>query len=337
MKILVTGAAGFIGFHTARKLLARGDEVVGLDNLNPYYDVTLKRARLAQLTAEPRFRFVELDLAYDRALAQFFSREKFARVVHLAAQAGVRYSLEDPHAYVRSNVSGTLNVLEGCRHNGTEHLVYASTSSVYGANTNMPFSTHATADHPLSLYAATKRANELMAHNYSSLFKFATTGLRFFTVYGPWGRPDMALFLFTRNILEGKPIDVFNHGHHKRDFTYVEDIAEGVVRALDRPPGPDPTWRSDAPDPASSSAPFRIYNIGNNRPIELMRYIEVIEEYLGRKAQKNMLPLQLGDVPDTFADIEDLVRDVGYRPSTSVEVGVRRFVDWFCEYYGYRR
>jgi UDP-glucuronate 4-epimerase len=337
MKILVTGAAGFIGFHTARKLLARGDEVVGLDNLNPYYDVTLKRARLAQLTEEPHFRFVELDLAYDRALTQFFNREKFARVVHLAAQAGVRYSLEDPHAYVRSNVSGTLNVLEGCRHNGTEHLVYASTSSVYGANTNMPFSTHATADHPLSLYAATKRATELMAHNYSSLFKFATTGLRFFTVYGPWGRPDMALFLFTRNILEGKPIDVFNHGHHKRDFTYVEDIAEGVVRALDRPPGPDPTWRSDAPDPASSNAPFRLYNIGNNRPIELMRYIEVIEEYLGRKAQKNMLPLQLGDVPDTFADIEDLVRDVGYRPSTSVEVGVRRFVDWFCEYYGYRR
>ncbi len=337
MKILLTGAAGFIGFHTARKLLERGDEVVGLDNLNPYYDVALKRARLTQLERESRFRFLELDLAEDRAIAELFGREKFARVIHLAAQAGVRYSLEDPHTYVRSNVSGTLNVLEGCRHSGIEHLVYASTSSVYGANTNMPFSTHGTADHPLSLYAATKRATELMAHNYSSLFKFPTTGLRFFTVYGPWGRPDMALFLFTRNILEGKPIDVFNHGHHKRDFTYVEDIAEGVVRALDRPPGPDPTWRSDAPDPASSSAPFRIYNIGNNRPVELMRYIEVIEECLGRKAQKNFLPLQLGDVPDTSADIEDLVRDVGYRPATPVEVGVRRFVEWFCEYYGYRR
>jgi UDP-glucuronate 4-epimerase len=337
MKILLTGAAGFIGFHTARKLLARGDEVIGLDNLNPYYDVALKRARLTQLERESRFRFVELDLAEDRAIAELFGREKFARAIHLAAQAGVRYSLEDPHTYVRSNVTGTLNVLEGCRHSGIEHLVYASTSSVYGANTNMPFSTHGIADHPLSLYAATKRANELMAHNYSSLFKFPTTGLRFFTVYGPWGRPDMALFLFTRNILEGKPIDVFNHGHHKRDFTYVEDIAEGVVRALDRPPGPDPTWRSDAPDPASSSAPFRIYNIGNNRPVELMRYIEVIEECLGRKAQKNFLPLQLGDVPDTSADIEDLVRDVGYRPATPVEVGVRRFVDWFCEYYGYRR
>jgi UDP-glucuronate 4-epimerase len=337
MKILVTGAAGFIGFHTARKLLARGDEVIGLDNLNPYYDVALKRARLTQLERESRFRFLELDLAEDGAIAELFGREKFARVIHLAAQAGVRYSLEAPHTYVRSNVTGTLNVLEGCRHSGIEHLVYASTSSVYGANTNMPFSTHGTADHPLSLYAATKRANELMAHNYSSLFKFPTTGLRFFTVYGPWGRPDMALFLFTRNILEGKPIDVFNHGHHKRDFTFVEDIAEGVVRALDRPPGPDPTWRSDAPDPASSSAPFRIYNIGNNRPVELMRYIEVIEECLGRKAQKNYLPLQLGDVPDTSADIEDLVRDVGYRPATPVEVGVRRFVDWFCEYYGYRR
>ena len=337
MKILLTGAAGFIGFHTARKLLERGDEVIGLDNLNPYYDVALKRARLTQLERESHFRFLELDLAEDRAIAELFGREKFARVIHLAAQAGVRYSLEDPHTYVRSNVSGTLNVLEGCRHSGIEHLVYASTSSVYGANTNMPFSTHGTADHPLSLYAATKRATELMAHNYSSLFKFPTTGLRFFTVYGPWGRPDMALFLFTRNILEGKPIDVFNHGHHKRDFTYVEDIAEGVVRALDRPPGPDPTWRSDAPDPASSSAPFRIYNIGNNRPVELMRYIEVIEECLGRKAQKNFLPLQLGDVPDTSADIEDLVRDVGYRPATTVEVGVRRFVDWFCEYYGYRR
>ena len=337
MKILVTGAAGFIGFHTAQKLLARGDEVVGLDNLNDYYDVSLKRARLSRLEQRPGFRFERLDLADTGAISALFAREQFQRVVHLAAQAGVRYSLEDPHAYVRSNVTGTLNVLEGCRHNGIEHLVYASTSSVYGANTDMPFSVHRPADHPLSLYAATKRANELMAHNYSSLFKFPTTGLRFFTVYGPWGRPDMALFLFTRNILEGKPIDVFNHGRHKRDFTYVEDIAEGVVRVLDRLAQPAPGWDSGAPDPATSSAPFRLYNIGNNRPVELMRYIEVIEEYLGRKAQKNFLPLQLGDVPETFADIDDLVSDVGYRPATPIDVGVRRFVDWFCEYYGYRR
>jgi Nucleoside-diphosphate-sugar epimerases len=337
VKILVTGAAGFIGFHTARRLLARGDEVVGLDNLNEYYDVSLKKARLALLEKEPGFRFVKIDLADEKAMAELFAREKFQRVVHLGAQAGVRYSLEDPHAYVRSNVTGTLNVLEGCRHNGVEHLVYASTSSVYGANTKMPFSVHEIADHPLSLYAATKRANELMAHNYSALFGIPTTGLRFFTVYGPWGRPDMALFLFTRNILEGRPIDVFNYGHHKRDFTYIDDIVEGVVRATDRVAQPNPDWNGDAPDPASSKAPFRIYNIGNNRPVELMRYIEVIEECLGRKAEKNMLPMQLGDVPETFADIDDLVSDVGYRPATPIEVGVRRFVDWFCEYYGYRR
>ena len=337
VKILVTGAAGFIGFHTARRLLARGDEVVGLDNLNEYYDVSLKKARLALLEKEPGFRFVKIDLADEKAMAELFAREKFRRVVHLGAQAGVRYSLEDPHAYVRSNVTGTLNVLEGCRHNGVEHLVYASTSSVYGANTKMPFSVHEIADHPLSLYAATKRANELMAHNYSALFGIPTTGLRFFTVYGPWGRPDMALFLFTRNILEGRPIDVFNYGHHKRDFTYIDDIVEGVVRATDRIAQPNPDWNGDAPDPASSKAPFRIYNIGNNRPVELMRYIEVIEECLGRKAEKNMLPMQLGDVPETFADIDDLVSDVGYRPATPIEVGVRRFVDWFCEYYGYRR
>jgi UDP-glucuronate 4-epimerase len=334
MKILVTGAAGFIGFHTAQKLLARGDEVVGLDNLNEYYDVTLKKARLAQLEANPAFRFVKLDLADQQGMAELFAREKFQRVIHLAAQAGVRYSIEVPHAYVQSNVMGTLNVLEGCRHNGVEHLVYASTSSVYGANTNMPFSPHRIADHPLSLYAATKRANELMAHNYSSLFKLPTTGLRFFTVYGPWGRPDMALFLFTRNILAGKPIDVFNHGHHKRDFTYVDDIVEGVVRATDRVAQPDPNWDSNNPDPSTSSAPFRIYNIGNNRPVELMRYIEVLEECLGRKAEKNMLPLQLGDVPETSADIDDLVADVGYRPATPVEVGVRRFVEWYLSYYG---
>jgi UDP-glucuronate 4-epimerase len=337
MKILVTGAAGFIGSHTAQRLLARGYEVVGLDNLNEYYDVTLKQARLARLTTHPQFRFVKLDLADEKAIAELFAREKFQRVVHLAAQAGVRYSLENPHTYVRSNVTGTLNVLEGCRHHSVEHLVYASTSSVYGANTNMPFSEHNSADHPLSLYAASKRANELMAHTYSALFKLPTTGLRFFTVYGPWGRPDMALFLFTRNILEGKPIDVFNHGHHRRDFTYVDDIAEGVVRAAERIAQPDPHWDSNAPDPASSSAPFRLYNIGNNQPVQLLRYIEIIEECLGRKAQKNLLPLQPGDVPETYADIEDLVRDVGYRPATPVEVGVRHFVDWFCEYYGYKR
>ena len=337
MKILVTGAAGFIGFHTAQRFLARGDEVVGLDSLNEYYDVKLKQARLARLTPHSKFRFVKLDLADDLGVAELFAREEFQRVVHLAAQAGVRYSLENPHAYVRSNVVGTLNVLEGCRHHGVEHLVYASTSSVYGANTDMPFSEHRIADHPLSLYATTKRANELMAHNYSSLFRLPTTGLRFFTVYGPWGRPDMALFLFTRNILEGKPIDVFNDGHHRRDFTYVDDIAEGVVRATARIAQPDPNWNSKAPDPASSSAPFRLYNIGNSKPVELMRYIEVIEECLGRKAVKNFLPLQLGDVPETYANVDDLVRDVGYRPATPIEVGVRKFVEWFCEYYGYKR
>ena len=336
MKILVTGAAGFIGARTAQRLLEQGHEVVGLDNLNDYYDVSLKQARLARL-AHARFRFEKLDLADEPAVAALFARERFARVVHLAAQAGVRYSLQNPHAYVRSNVSGTLNVLEGCRHHGVEHLAYASTSSVYGANTNMPFSVHNGVDHPLSLYAATKRANELMAHNYSALFKLPTTGLRFFTVYGPWGRPDMALFMFTRNILEGKPIDVFNHGHHARDFTYIDDIAEGVVRACERIAQPNPDWDSRAPDPASSFAPFRLYNIGNNQPVQLMRYIEVIEECLGRKAQMNLLPLQPGDVPETYADIDDLVRDVGYRPATPIEVGVRKFVDWFCEYYGYPR
>jgi UDP-glucuronate 4-epimerase len=333
VKILVTGAAGFIGYHTAAALLARGDDVVGLDNLNQYYDVTLKKARLSNLEKAKNFRFAKVDLADDKAMAQLFGREKFDRIVHLGAQAGVRFSLEDPHAYVRSNVTGTLNVLECCRHHGTEHLVYASTSSVYGANTKMPFSPHRIADHPLSLYAATKRSNELMAHNYSSLFKIPTTGLRFFTVYGPWGRPDMALFLFTRNIIEGKPIDVFNFGHHKRDFTYVGDIVEGVVRAMDRPATPDPGWSGDDPDPSTSNAPFRIYNIGNNQPVQLMRYIEVIEELVGRKAEKNFLPMQLGDVPDTFADITDLERDVGYRPATPIEVGVKHFVEWFRDYY----
>jgi UDP-glucuronate 4-epimerase len=337
MKILVTGAAGFIGSHVAHLLIGRGHEVVGLDNLNEYYDVTLKQARLARLQQRPGFTFVKLDLADNAGIAELFARERFQRVVHLAAQAGVRYSLEAPHAYVQSNVTGTLNILEGCRHNSVEHLVYASTSSVYGKNTNMPFSVHNIADHPLSLYATTKRANELMAHNYSSLFKLPTTGLRFFTVYGPWGRPDMALFLFARNILEGKPIDVFNNGHHKRDFTFVDDIAEGVVRVSERIPQSDPQWNSKAPDPSSSDAPFRIYNIGNNQPVPLMRYIEVLEDCLGHKAQKNFLPLQLGDVPETCADIDDLVKDVGYRPSTPVEVGVRRFVDWFCQFYQYKR
>jgi UDP-glucuronate 4-epimerase len=337
LKVLVTGAAGFIGYHTSQRLLAAGYPVVGLDNLNNYYDVSLKKARLALLQKHPAFRFEQVELTDRDAMRNLFSQERFARVIHLAAQAGVRYSLEAPHAYIDSNVTGTLNVLEGCRHNAVEHLVYASTSSVYGANTKMPFSVHEIADHPVSLYAATKRANELMAHNYSWLFKIPTTGLRFFTVYGPWGRPDMALFLFTRNILEGKPIDVFNNGHHKRDFTFVGDIAEGVVRASERTAQPDPKWSSDAPDPASSSAPFRLYNIGNSEPVQLLRYIEVIEECLGRKATKNFLPMQPGDVPETFADIDDLVKDVGYRPVTPIETGVRRFVDWFCDYYGYQR
>jgi UDP-glucuronate 4-epimerase len=314
MKILVTGAAGFIGYHTSKLLLERGDEVVGLDNLNDYYDVRLKYARLDQFKASPGFRFVKRDLA---------DRE----------QAGVRYSIENPLAYVDSNVVGTANVLEGCRHNGVEHLVYASTSSVYGANTRMPFSVHQNVDHPLSFYAATKKANELMAHTYAHLYSLPVTGLRFFTVYGAWGRPDMALFLFTRNILAGKPIDVFNYGHHRRDFTYVNDIAQGVVRACDRVATGNPEWNSDAPDPASSKAPYRLYNIGNNEPVELLTYIRTLEECLGKKAEMNLLPLQAGDVPDTWADIDDLTRDVGYTPATPVSVGIRNFVDWYLEYY----
>jgi len=333
MKILVTGAAGFIGFHTSKLLLDRGDEVVGLDNLNEYYDVTLKHARLDVLKGYPRFRFVKLDLADEPGMAKLFTAEKFERVIHLGAQAGVRYSLEDPFAYIHSNVQGTMTVLEGCRHNGVQHLVFASTSSVYGANTKMPFSVHQNVDHPLSLYAATKKGTELMAHTYASLYGLPVTGLRFFTVYGPFGRPDMALFLFTKNILAGKPIDVFNYGNHRRDFTYVGDIAQGVVRAMDNVAKPNPAWDSDKPDPATSRAPYRIYNIGNEKPVELMRYIEVLEECLGRKAEKNLLPMQLGDVPDTWADVEDLVADVGYRPSTPVEVGVRNFVEWYLDYY----
>ena len=333
MKVLVTGAAGFIGSATARRFLARGDEVVGLDNLNDYYDVTLKEARLARLTPQRGFRFVKLDLADQAGMAGLFRRERFERVVHLGAQAGVRHSLKDPHSYISANVVGTLNVLEGCRHNGVQHLVFASTSSVYGASTRMPFSVHEPAAHPLSLYAASKRSTELMAHNYAALFGIPVTGLRFFTVYGPWGRPDMALFLFARAIIDGKPIEVFNNGHHKRDFTYVEDIVEGVVRATDRIASANPRWDPNNPDPATARFPYRLYNIGSNKPVDLMRYIEVLEQCLGRKAEKLMRPLQLGDVPDTYADVDDLVADVGYKPDTPIEVGVKNFVDWFREYY----
>jgi UDP-glucuronate 4-epimerase len=333
MRVLVTGAAGFIGYHVAEALLARGDEVTGLDNLNAYYDPTLKQARLARLQARRGFRFERLDLADRAGMEALFARAEFQRVVHLAAQAGVRYSIQNPHAYADSNLTGTLHVLEGCRHHRVEHLVFASTSSVYGANTKMPFSVHQNVDHPLSFYAATKKANELMAHTYAHLYRLPVTGLRFFTVYGPWGRPDMALFLFTRNILAGKPIDVFNYGRHRRDFTYVDDIAGGVVAALDHVAQPNPAWNSDHPDPATSAGPYRLYNIGNNKPVELMHYIAVLEQCLGRKAEMNLLPLQTGDVPDTWADAEDLVRDVGYRPATPVEVGVRRFVEWYLEYY----
>ena len=333
MKILVTGAAGFIGYHTCEQLLARGDTVVGLDNLNDYYDVTLKKARLARLTPQAGFRFRQVDLADGPAMQALFAEEKVDRVINLAAQAGVRYSLENPQTYVDSNVTGFLNILEGCRYNGVEHLVYASTSSVYGANTHMPFTEHEPADHPLAIYGATKRANELMAHSYAHLFGLPCTGLRFFTVYGPWGRPDMALFLFTRKILAGEPIPVFNHGHHQRDFTFVEDIVEGVIRACDNPATGHPAWNSDHPDPATSAAPWRVFNIGNNQPVELLRYIEVLESALGRKAEMEMLPLQAGDVPDTWASAEALDAAVGYQPSTPVEEGVRRFVDWYRDYY----
>jgi len=327
MKILVTGAAGFIGFHVSKVLLERGEEVVGLDNLNDFYDVNLKKARLAILEKLPGFSFEKIELADRPAVEQLFDRNRFDRVVHLAAQAGVGYSLKNPHAYTDSNVVGTLHILEGCRHQEVPHLVYASTSSVYGAHTNMPFSVHQNVDHPLSLYAATKKATELMAHTYSSLYGLPTTGLRFFTVYGPWGRPDMALFLFIKAILAGEPINVNNYGNHKRDFTYIDDIAEGVVRSMDHIAEPDTDWDSDHPDPATSLAPYRLYNIGNGRPVELMRYIEVLEERLGRKAEKNMLPLQLGDVPETCADVQSLDEAIGYRPATRVEEGVVRFVD----------
>ncbi|MGB2790797.1 MAG: NAD-dependent epimerase [Dokdonella sp.] len=333
MRVLVTGAAGFIGSALSARLLARGDQVLGFDNLNDYYDPTLKQARLARLSPQPGFSFVKASLEDRAALESAFSAFKPQRVVNLAAQAGVRYSLENPHAYIDSNIVGFTNILEACRHGGVEHLVYASSSSVYGANRKLPFSVQDPVDHPVSLYAATKKANELMAHTYSHLFALPTTGLRFFTVYGPWGRPDMALFLFTRKILAGEPIEVFNHGKHTRDFTYVDDIVEGVMRTLDRVPGPDPQFDALKPNAASSSAPYRVYNIGNHQPVELSRYIEVIEECLGRKAEKILLPLQPGDVPDTCADVEELARDTGYAPATSVEQGVARFVDWYRDYY----
>ncbi len=332
-KILLTGAAGFIGFHTARRLLARGDAVVGLDNVNDYYSVQLKLDRLKQLQAEAGFRFVKLDLADREPIARLFESERFNLVVNLAAQAGVRYSLENPAAYVNSNLLGFTNILEGCRHSGVKHLVYASSSSVYGANTQMPFSVHQNVDHPVSLYAATKKANELLAHTYSHLFRLPTTGLRFFTVYGPWGRPDMALFLFTRAILAGQPIDVFNHGRMRRDFTYIDDIVEGVLRVMDRIPQPDPQWSGERPDPGTSSAPYRVYNIGNNRPVELLEMISLVERCLGRTAVKNFLPIQPGDVPETYADVDDLVRDTGFRPGTPLQEGIARFIDWYREYY----
>ncbi|MGH8523769.1 MAG: NAD-dependent epimerase [Gammaproteobacteria bacterium] len=333
MKILVTGAAGFIGAALSGRLLARGDQVLGVDNLNDYYDVGLKKARLSRLTVHDNFRFVKLDIADRPGIDALLNTERPARVAHLAAQAGVRYSLTHPHAYVDSNLLGFVNILEGCRHYGAEHLVYASSSSVYGANTRMPFSVHDNVDHPVSLYAATKKANELMAHTYSHLYAMPVTGLRFFTVYGPWGRPDMALFLFTRNIIEGRPIDVFNYGEHRRDFTYIDDIVEGVIRVIDTVAAPSPKWSGHEPDPGASSAPYRLYNIGNNKPVHLMRFIEVLEETLGKKAQKNFLPMQPGDVPDTYADITDLERDVGYRPSTPIDVGIAKFVSWYKDYF----
>ena len=331
--ILVTGVAGFIGFHVTKRLLERGDTVIGLDNVNDYYDVRLKEARLAQLTNAKGYRFVKRDLADRAGMKALFADHGITRVVHLAAQAGVRYSLINPHAYTESNIEGFMNILEGCRHANVEHLVYASSSSVYGGNTHMPFSIHDNVDHPVSLYAASKKANELMAHCYAHLYRIPCTGLRFFTVYGPWGRPDMALFIFTKAILEGKPIDVFNHGKMKRDFTYVDDIVEGIIRTLDRPAVPNPAWSGDQPDPGTSSAPARVYNIGNHQPVELLHFIEVLEQALGKKAEKRLLPIQPGDVPATYADIDDLARDVGFKPATPIEEGIPRFVKWYREFY----
>jgi UDP-glucuronate 4-epimerase len=331
---LVTGAAGFIGFHTSRRLLERGESVVGLDNLNDYYRVDLKRDRLARLAEFAGFRFRQLDLADRAGIGALFAGEPFDAVIHLAAQAGVRYSITHPHAYVESNLVGFVNVLEGCRHARVGHLVYASSSSVYGGNRKLPFAVHDPVDHPVSLYAATKKADELLAHTYSHLYALPTTGLRFFTVYGPWGRPDMAIWLFVEAILAGRPIDVFNHGRMKRDFTYIDDIVEGVVRVAERVPQPDPQWSALEPDPATSSAPYRIYNIGNHRPVELMHVIATIETCLGVTAQKNLLPMQPGDVPETYADVADLARDVGFRPDTPIEEGIARFIAWYREYHG---
>ena len=333
MKILVTGAAGFIGARLCEALLARGDEVIGVDNLNDYYDVSLKLARLERINKHANFAFHKLDITDRLAMPALFSAVRPQRVVHLAAQAGVRYSIENPHAYIDANIVGTTNILEGCRHHHVEHLVYASSSSVYGANTSMPFSVHDNVDHPLSLYAATKKANELMAHTYSHLYGLPVTGLRFFTVYGPWGRPDMSLFMFTRKILNGEPIDVFNHGNHRRDFTYVDDIVCGITGCVDKVATPNNTWNSDHPDPGSSKAPYRIYNIGNNSPVELTDFISTLERCLGIEAKKNMLPLQAGDVPDTYADVTALVEDIGYRPATTINQGIANFVSWYKEYY----
>jgi UDP-glucuronate 4-epimerase len=333
MKVLVTGAAGFIGFHLSRKLLGLGHEVVGLDIVNDYYSVEIKHARLAQLTPDPRFTFVKLDLADNEGMKRLFAEQGFTHVVNLAAQAGVRYSIEHPRAYIDSNIVGFLNILEGCRHNKVGHLTYASSSSVYGLNTTMPFSVHDNVDHPISLYAASKKSNELMAHTYSHLYGLPTTGLRFFTVYGPWGRPDMALFLFTKAILAGEPIKVFNHGKMRRDFTYIDDIVEGVVRVVQHTAEPNPSWSGANPDPATSPSPYRLYNIGNNNVVELSRYIEVLEECLGKKAIKEYLPMQMGDVPATEANVDDLVRDVDFKPATSIETGIARFVEWYRDYF----
>jgi UDP-glucuronate 4-epimerase len=333
MKILVTGAAGFIGSYLCKRLLQQGEKVVGLDNINDYYDVKLKFDRLKQLEEQAGFRFVRCSLNDSEAIAALFEKEKFSVVVNLAAQAGVRYSLQNPHAYIDSNIVGFLNILEGCRHNPVKHLVFASSSSVYGDNARTPFSEHDPASHPVSLYAATKKSNELMAHTYAHLYDIPVTGLRFFTVYGPWGRPDMAYFSFTKAILEGSPINIFNHGHMRRDFTYIDDIIEGIVRVMDRVPLPDETWNSNHPDPATSLAPYRIYNIGNNNPVELGRFIEIIEDKLGMKAIKNMLPMQPGDVTVTYANVDDLMRDVGFQPATPLEDGIDRFVTWYREYY----
>ncbi len=333
MRVLVTGAAGFIGFHTARALLARGDKVVGLDNLCDYYDVNLKKARLAQLEGEANFSFRKLALADRGGMEALFDEVRPQRVIHLGAQAGVRYGIENPHTYIDANIVGMLHVLEGCRHHGVEHLVFASSSSVYGGNTAMPFSEHAGADHPLSIYAATKKANELMAHTYAHLYRLPVTGLRFFTVYGPWGRPDMAPIKFTRAILAGEPIDIYNNGHHARDFTYIDDVVEGVLRTSDRIAAPDPVWSGVAPDPATSSAPYRIYNIGNHSPVELMHFIGTLEQALGREAKKRFLPMQPGDVPATFANVADLAADVGFAPATPLEEGIGRFVAWYRSYY----